>query len=129
MCSGRSGKTTLDSWGWGRPLQARTDPLPWPTLPSLLPPPAPFKIFVLLAGVANIRVRQFTLAIAIGRGLRSIEGFDEMHLGRAGVRETDVDTAGGERPQQRFGAVHCVIPPRRPRPRATARTFVLSVGW
>jgi membrane protein YqaA with SNARE-associated domain len=39
-------------------------------IPSLLPPPAPFKIFVLLAGVANIRVRQFTLAVAIGRGLR-----------------------------------------------------------
>src|SRR6266511_6241416 len=39
-------------------------------IPSLLPPPAPFKIFVLLAGVANIRVRQFTVAVAIGRGLR-----------------------------------------------------------
>jgi membrane protein YqaA with SNARE-associated domain len=39
-------------------------------IPSLLPPPAPFKIFVLLAGVANIRVRQFTMAVAIGRGLR-----------------------------------------------------------
>ena len=45
-------------------------------IPSLLPPPAPFKIFVLLAGVANIRVRQFTLAVAIGRGLRYFaEGF------------------------------------------------------
>jgi membrane protein YqaA with SNARE-associated domain len=39
-------------------------------VPSLLPPPAPFKIFVLLAGVAGIPVRQFVAAIAIGRGIR-----------------------------------------------------------
>ena len=39
-------------------------------IPSLLPPPAPFKIFVLLAGAAEIRVRQFVAAIAIGRGIR-----------------------------------------------------------
>jgi membrane protein YqaA with SNARE-associated domain len=39
-------------------------------IPSLLPPPAPFKVFVLLAGVAGIRVRNFALAIAIGRGIR-----------------------------------------------------------
>jgi membrane protein YqaA with SNARE-associated domain len=39
-------------------------------IPSLLPPPAPFKIFVLLAGVAGINVRQFVAAIAIGRGGR-----------------------------------------------------------
>jgi membrane protein YqaA with SNARE-associated domain len=39
-------------------------------IPSILPPPAPFKIFVLLAGVARIRVGQFAAAIAIGRGAR-----------------------------------------------------------
>jgi membrane protein YqaA with SNARE-associated domain len=39
-------------------------------IPSLLPPPAPFKIFVLLAGVAGISVPSFGLAIAIGRGIR-----------------------------------------------------------
>ena len=39
-------------------------------IPSLLPPPAPFKIFVLLAGVADVRVGQFVTAIAIGRGVR-----------------------------------------------------------
>ena len=39
-------------------------------IPSLFPPPAPFKIFVLLAGVADIRVGQFVTAIAIGRGIR-----------------------------------------------------------
>lgn len=39
-------------------------------IPSLLPPPAPFKIFVLLAGVSGIGVSRFVLAIAVGRGLR-----------------------------------------------------------
>ncbi|MGC4085760.1 MAG: VTT domain-containing protein [Vicinamibacterales bacterium] len=39
-------------------------------IPSLLPPPMPFKIFVLLAGAAGISVGRFTLAIAIGRGIR-----------------------------------------------------------
>jgi uncharacterized membrane protein YdjX (TVP38/TMEM64 family) len=39
-------------------------------IPSLLPPPAPFKIFVLLAGVAQISLTRFTLAIGIGRGIR-----------------------------------------------------------
>ena len=39
-------------------------------IPSLLPPPAPFKLFVLLAGVAGINARQFIAAIAIGRGSR-----------------------------------------------------------
>jgi len=39
-------------------------------IPSILPPPAPFKIFILLAGVANITTTRFTIAIAIGRGAR-----------------------------------------------------------
>ncbi len=39
-------------------------------VPALLPPPAPFKIFVLLAGVARVRLSTFALAIGIGRGLR-----------------------------------------------------------
>ena len=39
-------------------------------VPSLLPPPAPFKIFVLLAGLAEISITKFTIAIAIGRGAR-----------------------------------------------------------
>src|SRR3954468_511428 len=44
-------------------------------VPSILPPPAPFKIFVLLAGVADISVARFSTAILIGRGLRyTIEG-------------------------------------------------------
>jgi membrane protein YqaA with SNARE-associated domain len=39
-------------------------------IPSLLPPPMPFKIFVLLAGAAGISTGRFVLAIAIGRGIR-----------------------------------------------------------
>ena len=39
-------------------------------IPSLLPPPAPFKIFILLAGVVGISRTRLAAAIAIGRGLR-----------------------------------------------------------
>jgi membrane protein YqaA with SNARE-associated domain len=39
-------------------------------VPSLLPPPAPFKLFVLLAGVVGISAPKFAAAIAIGRGIR-----------------------------------------------------------
>jgi membrane protein YqaA with SNARE-associated domain len=51
-------------------------------IPSLLPPPAPFKIFVLLAGVARIAPSRFALAIGIGRGLRYfIEGLLAVQYG------------------------------------------------
>jgi len=39
-------------------------------VPALLPPPAPFKVFVLLAGVARVRLSTFVITVAIGRGLR-----------------------------------------------------------
>ncbi len=39
-------------------------------IPSLLPPPMPFKIFVLLAGAAGIGPWRFAMAIGIGRGIR-----------------------------------------------------------
>jgi membrane protein YqaA with SNARE-associated domain len=39
-------------------------------IPAILPPPAPFKIFVLLAGVAGISPGKFATAIVIGRGAR-----------------------------------------------------------
>lgn len=39
-------------------------------VPSLLPPPTPFKIFVLLAGAAAVAPWRFALAIVIGRGIR-----------------------------------------------------------
>ena len=39
-------------------------------VPALLPPPAPFKIFVLMAGVAEVPLRTFVTAMAVGRGVR-----------------------------------------------------------
>jgi membrane protein YqaA with SNARE-associated domain len=39
-------------------------------VPCLLPPPSPFKIFILLAGVVGISATRLAIAIAIGRGVR-----------------------------------------------------------
>lgn len=39
-------------------------------IPAILPPPAPFKIFVLLAGIAGISTPKFVTAILIGRCAR-----------------------------------------------------------
>jgi membrane protein YqaA with SNARE-associated domain len=39
-------------------------------IPSLLPPPAPFKIFLLLAGAVGIPTMRFAAAITIARGAR-----------------------------------------------------------
>lgn len=39
-------------------------------VPSLLPPPTPFKVFVLAAGAFGISWPRFLLSIAIGRGAR-----------------------------------------------------------
>ena len=39
-------------------------------VPALLPPPAPFKVFVILAGVAKMPLVPFTLAVTLGRGAR-----------------------------------------------------------
>ena len=39
-------------------------------IPAILPPPAPFKVFVLLAGVAKVPISQFVTAVALGRGFR-----------------------------------------------------------
>jgi membrane protein YqaA with SNARE-associated domain len=39
-------------------------------VPALLPPPAPFKLFVLAAGVAEVRPLQFIIAVGVARGVR-----------------------------------------------------------
>jgi uncharacterized membrane protein YdjX (TVP38/TMEM64 family) len=39
-------------------------------VPSMLPPPTPFKLFVLLAGVSGVSTFRFGLAVVIGRLLR-----------------------------------------------------------
>ncbi|MGH9371247.1 MAG: YqaA family protein [Vicinamibacterales bacterium] len=55
-------------------------------VPSLLPPPMPFKIFVLAAGVARVRTFDFLLAVTIGRGLRYFgEGFLALWYGERAI--------------------------------------------
>ena len=39
-------------------------------VPALLPPPAPFKLFVLMAGVADVPPGRFVAAVALARGAR-----------------------------------------------------------
>ena len=41
-------------------------------VPALLPPPAPFKLFVLGAGLAGVRPLPFITAIAVARGIRYV---------------------------------------------------------
>jgi uncharacterized membrane protein YdjX (TVP38/TMEM64 family) len=59
-------------------------------VPSILPPPAPFKVFVILAGVVRIRPLSFVMAIGIGRGLRySVEGLLAVWYGDRALRYID----------------------------------------
>jgi membrane protein YqaA with SNARE-associated domain len=61
----------FDSVAVGRTLDAfRRHGIMAVLVPAVLPPPAPFKPFVLLAGVADISVSRFAVAILIGRGAR-----------------------------------------------------------
>lgn len=39
-------------------------------VPALLPPPVPFKVFVVLAGAADVAPWRFAVAVGIGRGIR-----------------------------------------------------------
>jgi len=53
---------------------------------AMLPPPAPYKIFVLLAGVGGVGPGMFALAVAAGRGLRyAIEGWLARVYGAAAI--------------------------------------------
>jgi membrane protein YqaA with SNARE-associated domain len=55
-------------------------------VPALLPPPAPFKLFVLAAGVADVRLWQFVWAIAVARGARYLAlGILAMYYGEAAL--------------------------------------------
>jgi membrane protein YqaA with SNARE-associated domain len=55
-------------------------------VPSLLPPPTPFKLFVLLAGAAKVSPWKFGLAVAIGRGIRYFgQGYLAVLYGEAAV--------------------------------------------
>ena len=55
-------------------------------VPSLLPPPMPFKIFVLAAGVAGMGRVEFLVAVGIGRGVRYFgEGVLALWYGEAAL--------------------------------------------
>jgi membrane protein YqaA with SNARE-associated domain len=52
------------------------------TVPAILPPPFPFKPFVLTAGVFNLRIPRFVMAVFIGRSARFlIEGWLAIKFG------------------------------------------------
>ena len=56
-------------------------------IPSLLPPPTPFKIFVLSAGTFGISWPKFLTAVVIGRGIRYFsEGILAIMYGPAAIR-------------------------------------------
>ncbi len=56
-------------------------------IPAILPPPAPFKVFVLLAGVARVPVSQFVTAVGLGRGVRYFgEGWLAVEYGEQAER-------------------------------------------
>jgi uncharacterized membrane protein YdjX (TVP38/TMEM64 family) len=55
-------------------------------VPALLPPPTPFKLFVLIAGAAAVAPWRFSLAILIGRGIRYFgQGFLAVRYGEQAV--------------------------------------------
>jgi membrane protein YqaA with SNARE-associated domain len=55
-------------------------------VPSLLPPPTPFKLFVLLAGAAKVSPWKFGTAVAIGRGIRYFgQGYLAVMYGEAAI--------------------------------------------
>ena len=75
---GRRGGMTLVERRFSGPRAARA--LAWYVrgafvavmLPAFLPPPAPLKIFVVLAGATALRPWRLVLAIALGRGARHL---------------------------------------------------------
>ena len=55
-------------------------------VPSMLPPPVPFKLFVLGAGVAGMSAGTFSWAVGVGRGLRYfLEGVLAYYYGEAAI--------------------------------------------
>lgn len=55
-------------------------------VPAILPPPAPFKVFVLLAGVGKVPLLTFSLAVAFGRGFRYFgEGWLAVRYGEPAI--------------------------------------------
>jgi membrane protein YqaA with SNARE-associated domain len=60
-------------------------------VPAILPPPAPFKIFVILAGASRMSPWQFALAVVLGRGFRYFgEGLLAVWYGERALRFLEV---------------------------------------
>jgi membrane protein YqaA with SNARE-associated domain len=60
-------------------------------IPSLLPPPAPFKIFVILAGASRMSPWTFAVAVVLGRGFRYFgEGLLAVWYGERALRFLEV---------------------------------------
>jgi membrane protein YqaA with SNARE-associated domain len=56
-------------------------------IPAILPPPFPFKMFVLAQGVFQVPLRTFVLSILVSRGLRYlVEGILAVRYGDAALR-------------------------------------------
>jgi membrane protein DedA with SNARE-associated domain len=69
-------------------------------IPSLLPPPTPFKIFVLSAGTFGISWPRFLTAVAVGRSLRYFsEGILAVVYGASAI----------EFVQENFGMIGIVV--------------------
>jgi membrane protein YqaA with SNARE-associated domain len=66
-------------------------------VPALLPPPVPFKVFVLLAGAAAVAPWRFAVAILAGRGIRYFgQGYLAVRYGERAfvvIREYGVELA------------------------------------
>jgi membrane protein YqaA with SNARE-associated domain len=55
-------------------------------IPSILPPPMPFKAFVIAAGVFQVPWRVFVLSLLVGRGIRYLaEGFLAVRYGQQAI--------------------------------------------
>lgn len=56
------------------------------TIPAVLPPPTPFKVFIIAAGVFQVRLRHFLPAVVLGRGVRYyLEGFLAVRYGEEAI--------------------------------------------
>lgn len=64
-------------------------------VPAILPPPFPFKVFILAEGVFQVPLRTFVLALLLGRGLRYLtEGILAVRYGEGTLRFLMAHRAG-----------------------------------
>jgi len=86
----RAGKTAVHAKQW-----VQRNAFLSAFLPAILPPPVPFKPFILAEGVFQVPLRTFVLALLLGRGLRYfIEGILAVRYGDAVLLYLTAHTAG-----------------------------------